>query len=251
MNLRFLPPRRSRRLLAAFLAIPALASAQVVIDTDAVTITGDDADPATFFGAPVVAEVVGGVASFTVIGDLQIPPGASVSYVGTRAASVLVANSLAIGAGAVFEASATGTNGKAGGGAGGNGGIGAQGGTSSNGSAGGAGGNGGGGGGSGTCGFSSGGRGGDGQPGLASGATAPGNNGQAGGNGTAGGAGFGALASGGLGGNGGAEARWQLRGIVGACLRLAMEACHERRDGVAFIDGDAAQVLRLEQRCIA
>ncbi|MCA9050053.1 MAG: leucine-rich repeat domain-containing protein, partial [Planctomycetaceae bacterium] len=124
--------------------IPAARTGEVIIDTDALTITNDDDDDATFYGTPFTSAVVDGIATFYVAGDLVIGPD-QIRVTGTRPLSVVVANNVTIADGASIDASATDTApgpGGGTGGVGGNGGMGGVGGTAGLGGIGGMGGSG-------------------------------------------------------------------------------------------------------------
>jgi hypothetical protein len=95
----------------------------VVIDTDVLTISGDDDDPLTFYGTPFVVDTVGDLARFFVLGDLHIG-GDKIVVVGSRALSIQVGNDVIIDPDAQFHLSADGPNPGPGGGAGGPGGVG-------------------------------------------------------------------------------------------------------------------------------
>ncbi len=88
----------------------------VVIDTTALTVTGDDADAQTLFGVPFTASVdANGLAVFQVAGNLNIGHDRIVVR-GSRPLSLQVANDVVIASCAIFDASANGAVGGPGGG---------------------------------------------------------------------------------------------------------------------------------------
>src|SRR5207247_2080598 len=100
----------------------------VTINTNTGTIVGDDADPATFYGAPFIAGITAdGKAQFLVLGNLNIPAD-TLNVVGSRPLSIVVGNDVTVAPGAVFNASAIGTQAGPGGGTPGGGGGGGGGG---------------------------------------------------------------------------------------------------------------------------
>ena len=171
------------------------------INTDTLTINGANSQ---FAGVTMTAANVGGVATFTIFGDVTLS--GAVTVTGSRPVAIISTNDLALASGVTINVSASGTTAGPGGGVSALGGIG---GTSANG---GAGGSGGGAGGfydpnfyeSGNTG-SSGSGGGGGANGLSGGAGDAGVGGAAGG--AAGGAGAGGV-SGGSGDNGGGGGRY-------------------------------------------
>lgn len=112
-------------LAVALLSVPARpASAQeeartaIIIDSTALTVTGDDDDPKAINGVPFVASVQGGVATFYVKGDLNIAATDDVRAVGANAVSLRAGNDASIAQGATFDVSASGTTPGPGGGRG-------------------------------------------------------------------------------------------------------------------------------------
>jgi len=96
----------------------------VVIDTDALTISGDDDLVEALYGTPFTASIdASGKARFLVLGDLEIP-GDSIEVVGQRPLSLVVANDVTIHPEARFELSAVGADPGPGGGVPGSGGAG-------------------------------------------------------------------------------------------------------------------------------
>jgi len=210
-----------------------VGGSNVVIDSDTLTITGDDGNADTFYGTRFSAsELANGIAEFVVYGDLVVPAFDTIKVQGSRAVSLLVGNDVIINPGATIDLSAQGRNPGPGGGAGGLGGSAGEGAT-----VGGTGGKAGGGGSGGAAGSSggvglpsgSGGKGADGtdgtagQPGQAgfqntqagsAGGAGAGGDGGAGGSGRSGGsAGTAGGIFGGNGGNGGSGSA--LSGAVG------------------------------------
>ena len=79
----------------------------VTIDTDTVlTITGAGPDPTKITGVPYTASLVGGVATFKILGDFDIHAGDVVNGTGTHPASILVGNNVDIDPTATFSFSA-------------------------------------------------------------------------------------------------------------------------------------------------
>ncbi|MCU0981668.1 MAG: hypothetical protein MUF25_21160, partial [Pirellulaceae bacterium] len=99
----------------------------VVIDTDALTITGDDESADTFYGTPFLADAEAGLARFFVLGDLHIG-GDTITVTGSRALSIQVGDDVYVDPQADFRLAADGQTPGPGGGAGGNGGPGGAGG---------------------------------------------------------------------------------------------------------------------------
>jgi ELWxxDGT repeat protein len=76
----------------------------VTIDTDALTIVGDDEIAEAFYGTAFTTSVTkDGKAQFVVLGDLVIP-GDTIEIVGSRPLSLVVGNNVVIHPGAVFNA---------------------------------------------------------------------------------------------------------------------------------------------------
>ncbi len=87
----------------------------VTINTSAVTIVGDDADPNTFYGTPFTSQIAAGLTTIFVHGNLHIPDD-TITIVGANALSIVVGNDAYIDPGAAFIASADGTTAGPGGG---------------------------------------------------------------------------------------------------------------------------------------
>ena len=121
-------------LLIAFLFILntkqcAVSAAEIIINSDELTISGDsDDDPQTFNGAPFSAGKNGGIAKFIINGDLNINSDDVVRGVGENAISLVVSGDVNIPEGAVFDISADPTTPGPGGGSGGASAAGGQGG---------------------------------------------------------------------------------------------------------------------------
>ena len=93
--------------------------ADVTIDTDALSIVGDDGNDSLFFGSAFTTSVVDGLARFAVLGNLDIPSGARIRVVGNRPMSLYVGDDVTIGSNVQIDASAVGATPGAGGGTGG------------------------------------------------------------------------------------------------------------------------------------
>ena len=106
---------------------PLAGGLSVTIDTDALTISGDDTNAGTFYGTPFTVGVIDGIAHFWVQGDLHIG-GDEIEVVGSRPLSLQIANNLYIDPLATFQLSADGAVPGPGGGAGGTGSAGGAGG---------------------------------------------------------------------------------------------------------------------------
>ena len=102
-----------------------LSPSLVIVDVnnpDDMTIAGSST---TVFGVPFTAKVVGNVAVFTILGDLDVPAGDTITATGPYAVEFLVGNNVNIPSTAVFDFAAIGSlAGPGGGGAGGSGGSG-------------------------------------------------------------------------------------------------------------------------------
>ncbi len=85
-------------------------------DLAALQITGDDANPNTFYGTPFTTAIVDGVATFYVRGDLHIGSD-TITVRGGKPLSIIVANDVIIAADATLDASAIGDVAGPGGGA--------------------------------------------------------------------------------------------------------------------------------------
>ncbi|MDV6029538.1 MAG: hypothetical protein F9B45_05410 [Phycisphaera sp. RhM] len=94
---------------------PAGGGNQVVINTDTLTIAGDDQEAYLFYGTPYDFAVTAGVATIRVHGDLKIP-GDAIQITGSRPLSIQAPNDVIISPQATFDASAVGTQTVAGGG---------------------------------------------------------------------------------------------------------------------------------------
>ena len=110
-------------LFSLFLLAGSLAAAQVLIDTDAMTINGE-ASGGMFNGTVFeVVELSSGIVQFRFSGDLNFPDGTLVSAAGGRALSLFSVNNITIGKGVVIDVSAVGQTPGPGGGPGGDGGL--------------------------------------------------------------------------------------------------------------------------------
>ena len=86
--------------------LPALDPAAVTIDTDHLTVTGDDASEFTFYGAPFTFVAMDGqLAVLTVEGDLHIDAD-TIQVQGNLPLSIRVANDIFIDRGTVFDVAA-------------------------------------------------------------------------------------------------------------------------------------------------
>ena len=170
--------------------------ATVTINSDLLTIVGDDANPNAFYGTPFVARVTEGMADFYVAGNLSISDGDHLVGVGSKPIRLFVGNNLTIPGRASIDVSAVGSTAGVGGGTGGQGGIGGE---ACLGGQGGPGGSGGSGGQGGSGGVFAGGTGSNGSFGSRGSSSNVGTAGRSGTNGSAGQNGFG-LSSGGAGG---------------------------------------------------
>ena len=115
--------------LSASTQAPATGLGTVTINTDTLTVVGDDDNAATFFGAAFDTFITSdGKAQLRIKGDLHIP-GVTVNVVGSRPLSLLVGDDVVIDPGAVFNLAASGAQAGPGGGGAGTGGTGGGGGT--------------------------------------------------------------------------------------------------------------------------
>ena len=115
----------STLLLAALLGAPGAAlGLDIVIDSEALTITGDgDSDPQAFKGQTFSAFTSNGVSDFVVAGEGVFDATDSVTVVGSDAVSLVFGGNVSIASGAQFSVSAAGAAAGPGGGFRGSGGT--------------------------------------------------------------------------------------------------------------------------------
>ena len=96
-------------------AVPAI----VTVNTTNLTITGDDGNANTMYNVPFTAAISGGIATFYIRGNLNVPVGDTIKGVGANTAVLFAGNDITIPAGAVLDFSGSGQAGGPGGGSGG------------------------------------------------------------------------------------------------------------------------------------